>query len=71
MNKLLTDQEVADLLGITTKRLQALRTLDRGEWRDRVPAWIEVGESWRPRVRGTRPEAVEEWMKRHETKGAA
>lgn len=70
MKRLLVDQEVADLIGITKKRLQALRTLDRGEWRDRVPAWIEAGESWRPRVRGTRPEAVTAWINRHETKGA-
>lgn len=68
MAALLTDKEVAEQIGYSVYQLQADRALDRG---DRVPAWIEVGTSWRPRARGTRQSAVDAWLDRHETKGAA
>lgn len=71
MSRLLTDKEVAEQIGYSVYQLQADRALDRIEWDDRVPAWIEVGTSWRPRARGTRQSAVDAWLDRHETKGAA
>lgn len=69
--KLLTDKEVAEQIGCTVSQLQSDRALDRGDNRDRVPKWIDVGDSWRPRCRGTRQSAVDAWLDRHETKGAA
>lgn len=71
MAALLTDKEVAEQIGYSVNQLQADRALDRGDGGDRVPAWIEVGTSWRPRARGTRQSAVDAWLDRHETKGAA
>ncbi|WP_172170960.1 hypothetical protein QYM46_13160 [Brevibacterium sp. K11IcPPYGO002] len=71
MAALLTDKEVAEQIGYSVYQLQADRALDRGDGGDRVPAWIEVGTSWRPRARGTRQSAVDAWLDRHETKGAA
>lgn len=69
MAALLTDKEVANQIGCSVDQLQAGRALDRGDWADRVPAWIEVGESWRPRARGTRQSAVDAWLDRRETRG--
>lgn len=69
MAALLTDKEVAEQIGCTVSQLQSDRALDRGEWKDRVPAWIDVGDSWRPRCRGTRQEAVTAWLDRRETRG--
>lgn len=69
MSTLLTDCEVAKQLGVSVHQLQADRGLDRGDGGDRVPAWIEVGTSWRPRARGTRQSAVDAWLDRHEQGG--
>lgn len=71
MNKLLSDAEVAEQVGISVYQLQADRGLDRGDGGYRVPRWVEVGESWRPRARGTRQAAVDAWLDAHETKGVA
>ncbi|SIK51577.1 Uncharacterised protein [Mycobacteroides abscessus subsp. abscessus] len=66
MNRLLTDDEVAEQIGCSKSKLHNDRGLDRGDGGDRVPKWIEVGTSWRKRTRGTRQSAVDEWLDRHE-----
>lgn len=72
MADLLPDEEVARQLNISKKRLQNLRGLDRGDGLGRIPSWVDApGTAWRPRVRGTRQSAIDAWMDRHETKGAA
>lgn len=70
MSRLLTDREVAAQIAVGADQLQADRGLDRGDGGDRVPSWIEVGNSWRPRARGTRQSAVDAWLDRHEHGGA-
>lgn len=71
MSDLLPDEEVARQLNISKKRLQNLRTLERGESHDLIPEWVETGTSWRPRVRGTTQEAVDAWTERNTRGGAA
>lgn len=66
VRRLLSDDEVAEQIGCSKSRLQADRALDRGDGGDRVPKWIQAGNSWRPRTRGTRQSAVNEWLDRHE-----
>ena len=65
MNKLLTDDEVAERINMSKKRLQNLRGEQRGLDMDQIPAWVEVGNSWRPRVLGTRESEVNAWLDRH------
>ncbi|WCE39160.1 hypothetical protein PGC08_14295 [Brevibacterium sp. BDJS002] len=71
MAALLNDQQVAEQIGCSKSQLQSERALDRGDGGDRVPAWIEVGDSWRPRVRGTRQAEVDAWLDRHTRRAAA
>lgn len=71
MSDLLPDEEVARQLNISKKRLQNLRTLERGEAHDLIPAWVESGTSWRPRVRGTTQEAIDAWKERNTRGGMA
>lgn len=72
MADLLPDEEVARQIGISKKRLQNLRSLDRGDHLGRVPAWVDApGTAWRPRVRGTTQESVDAWIDKNTTGIAA
>lgn len=71
MSDLLPDEEVARQLNISKKRLQNLRTLERGFSHDLIPEWVEAGTSWRPRVRGTTQEAIDAWAERNTRGGKA
>lgn len=68
MQKLLSDEEVADLLGISVKALHKRRDKERGgiyngQRLDLLPRWVEV--PGRTRAQGTPVSEVEAWIERH------
>lgn len=66
MRRLMTDQELADVLGWTVNTIRHRRYLERGAPADRIPRWVDT-PGGRPRALGTPQEELEAWLARNTT----